>query len=46
MIFDDQRGLYYTHSECNEHNQIIEYTISCDEWTDPYTGFSLVIGEP
>jgi hypothetical protein len=46
MIFDDQRGLYYTHAEFNEQNQIITYTISCDEWTDPYTGFSLVIGEP
>lgn len=46
MIFDDQRGLYSTYAEKNDNDQITEYTISCDEWTDPYTGFALVIGKP
>ena len=46
MIFDDQRGLYSTRAERNDKNQITEYSINCDEWTDPYTGFSLVISEP
>lgn len=46
MIFDDQRGLFSTHVEKNEQGQIYQYTISCDEWTDPYTGFSLIIAKP
>lgn len=46
MIFDDQRGLFTTHVEKNEQGQIYQYTISCDEWTDPYTGFSLIIAKP
>lgn len=46
FIFDDQKGLYYTHKEKDDNGNITEYTISCDEWTDPYTGFSLIIGEP
>lgn len=46
MIFDDQRGLYNTHAEQNSKGQITEYSITCDEWTDPYTGFALVISEP
>lgn len=46
MIFDDQRGLFSTHVEKNPQGQITQYTISCDEWTDPYTGFSLIIAKP
>ncbi len=46
MIFDDQRGLYSVHVEKNTQGQITQYTISCDEWTDPYTGFSLIIAKP
>lgn len=46
MIFDDQRGLYSVHFEKNAQDQITQYTISCDEWTDPYTGFSLIIAKP
>lgn len=45
-IFDNQKGLYYTHSETNQNEQVTSYTISCDEWTDPYTGFSLIISKP
>lgn len=45
-IFDNQKGLYYTQFENNQNDQIISYTISCDEWTDPYTGFSLIISKP
>lgn len=30
---------------CNDNN-ITEHTITCEEWTDPYTGFSLIISEP
>lgn len=45
-IFDNQEGLYYIHKEFNENGQINEYTISCDDWTDQYTGFSLIISEP
>lgn len=45
-IFDNQKGLYYTQFETNQNNQITTYTISCDEWTDPYTGFSLIISKP
>lgn len=46
FIFDDQKGLYYTHKEKDDNGNITEYTISCDEWTDPYTGFLLIISEP
>lgn len=46
MVFDDQRGLYSVDVEKNTQGQIIQYTISCNEWTDPYTGFSLIIAKP
>ncbi len=46
MIFDDQRGLYSTNIEKNDNGEIVKLTISCDDWTDPYTGFSLVIAKP
>lgn len=46
MIFDNQKNLYYVRGEKNKDGHIVEYTISCDKWTDPYTGFALVIAEP
>lgn len=46
MIFDDPNGLFSTHAEVNDKNQITSYTIKCEEWTDPYTGFSLIISKP
>ena len=45
-IFDDPNGLFSTHTEKNEQGQVTSYTIKCDDWTDPYTGFSVVISEP
>lgn len=45
-IFDNQEGLYFVHKETNTNGQVNEYTITCDEWTDQYTGFSLIISEP
>lgn len=46
QIFDNQKGLYYTTQSIDKNNHITEYTITCEEWTDPYTGFSLIISEP
>lgn len=46
FIFDNQQGLYYTEIEKDANNNIINYSITCDQWTDPYTGFSLIISEP
>lgn len=46
MIFDNQKGLYYVQEEKDDEGHIIEYTISCDKWTDPYTGFALVVSQP
>ena len=46
MIFDNQKELYYVQQQVDDKNNIIEYTISCDKWTDPYTGFALVIAKP
>lgn len=46
MIFDNQKDLYYVQEQRDDKNNIIEYTISCDKWTDPYTGFALVIAKP
>jgi len=46
MIFDDPNGLFSIHTEKNNQNQIIYFAISCNEWTDPYTGFALVVSEP
>lgn len=46
MIFDNQKELYHVKKAKDDHGNITEYAISCDQWTDPYTGFSLVIAEP
>ncbi len=40
MVFDQQNNLYLV--ELND--SLTQFTISCGKWTDPYTGFSLVIG--
>lgn len=46
FIFDNQNSLYYVQKSKDDKGDIIEYTINCDKWTDPYTGFALVIAEP
>lgn len=46
MIFDNQKDLYYVQEQRDDKNNMIEYTISCEKWTDPYTGFALVIAKP
>lgn len=45
-IFDDPNGLFSTYTEKNEQGQITSYTIKCEDWTDPYTGFSVIISKP
>lgn len=45
-IFDDPNGLYKTDSQKDKNGHIISYNIRCDEWTDRFTGFSLIISKP
>lgn len=46
MIFDNPNGLYHVLSDNDDSGNVKSYTITCDTWTDPYTGFALVIAEP
>ena len=45
-IFDKQDGLYRVDKTINQQGNTTSCFISCEQWTDPYTGFALVISEP
>lgn len=41
MVFDQPNDLYLVELS----DDLTQFTISCEKWTDPYTGFSLIVSK-